>query len=708
MEETPQEGSSLGRGLYPWRMPQPFCYTSEVLEKSHPLMVFNSLTRTKVRFIPINGKKITWYQCGPTVYAESHMGHARTYVSLDILRRILQDYFGYEMLLCQNITDIDDKIIVRSSEQNVSFTDLAKKFEAEFVQDMQALGVLLPDLTTRVSEYVPEIVDYIEDLQRKGIAYETPSSVYFSVQDFEAQGHTYGKLMPEQIGNLKLLAEGEGSLCAADQKRAPSDFVLWKKTKGTVKQKSIEGEGFEDKKVKEPSWDSPWGPGRPGWHIECSVMSFHALQKLLGDDSKSASASRKPIDVHAGGVDLKFPHHENEIAQSEAFSGSHQWVNYWLHTGHLNIDGSKMSKSLKNFITIRGALEHYSARQIRFCFLLHKYNAAMDYSQNTMSQAVTAERSFVEFFHNLKAVLRRLGPVTGSVQHVGAAERELFTVLDQAKREVRESLVDDFDTPRAVAVLQELIRSANKLLAGSTSAQPLSSTALLATGRYITAMLRVFGLVPGSTSSDSIGFPLSESSASEDTAGETGQAGLDKEALLTPFLDSLSTFRSQVRAAAIAGDTKQVLALADILRDELLPELGVRLEDLPGGQSSIWKLDDPAQMRKERAQKEEIRIMKELEKQKQQQLQREREEKAKVPPELLFRAMTDLYSAFDEHGLPTHDTAGEPLQKNVVKKLQKDHSKQKEIHEKYLSKLKGSEQAQSESVDEGAGVANNL
>lgn len=514
--------------------------------------------------------------------------------------------------------------------------------------------------------------------------------------------------MPEQIGNLKLLAEGEGSLCAADQKRAPSDFVLWKKTKGTVKQKATEGEGFEDKKVKEPSWNSPWGHGRPGWHIECSVMSFYALQKLLGEDS-SASASRKPIDVHAGGIDLKFPHHENEIAQSEAFSGSHQWVNYWLHTGHLNIDGSKMSKSLKNFITIRGALEHYTARQIRFLFLLHKYSAAMDYSLHTMTQAVTAERSFVEFFHNLKAILRRLGPVTGCGQHIGAAERELFTALDNAKLEVRESLLDDFDTPRAIAALLELIRSANKLSTGVT-AQALSSTALLATGRYITAMLRVFGLVPGSISSDTIGFPLHEVSvASEEAGGEiSGQTGQDKETLLTPFLDALSTFRSQVRAVAIAGDTKQVLSLTDVLRDELLPELGVRLEDLPGGLTSIWKLDDPALMRKERAQKEEIRHIKELEKQRQQHLQREREEKAKVPPEQLFRTITDLYSAFNEQGLPTHDKAGEPLPKNVIKKLQKDYDRQKEVHEKYLSKLQSSNQGQISSVDKSAASTDNL
>jgi cysteinyl-tRNA synthetase len=284
-------------------------------------MLFNSLTRSKVRFIPRDGKTVTWYQCGPTVYAESHLGHARTYVSLDIIRRIMKEFLGYNLILCQNITDIDDKIIIRSSERHMDFRALATMYEAEFVEDMQALGVQLPDITTRVSEYVPEIVQYIEDLERKGIAYVNNGSVYFSVSAFEEAGHTYGKLMPEQIGNSELLAEGEGALSADDNntgnsKRSPADFVLWKKTKDH----SADG-------LIEPSWPSKWGPGRPGWHIECSVMSSFAMRSFAKDS----------LDVHAGGVDLKFPHHENEIAQSEGYSGSHQWVNYWLHTGHLNI-----------------------------------------------------------------------------------------------------------------------------------------------------------------------------------------------------------------------------------------------------------------------------------------------------------------------------------------------------------------------------------
>ncbi len=214
-------------------------------------MVYNSLTRSKIRFIPKDSKTITWYQCGPTVYAESHIGHARTYVGLDIIKRIFKDFLGYNVLLCQNVTDIDDKIIIRSAERQMNFRDLAAKYEVEFNEDMASLGVEQPDMVTRVSEYVPLIVEYIASLIAKGVAYESNGSVYFSVVNFEAKGHKYGKLMPEQIGNSELLAEGEGALTANDDKQSKSDFVLWKRTKQPT----------------EPSWESPWGQGRPGQTI---------------------------------------------------------------------------------------------------------------------------------------------------------------------------------------------------------------------------------------------------------------------------------------------------------------------------------------------------------------------------------------------------------------------------------------------------------
>jgi cysteinyl-tRNA synthetase len=502
--------------MAPWRLPQPFESTMDVLDKIHPLKVLNSLTRTKVRFVPSNPSRILWYQCGPTVYAESHMGHARTYVHLDIIRRIAQDYLGYNILLCQNITDIDDKIILRSHERGIPFKELASHYEAEFFDDMSRLGVKVPDLITRVSEYIPEIIEYINQLVAKGYAYESNGSVYFNTKEFESCGHQYGKLMPEQIGNSDLLAEGEGALSLNDDKRNPTDFVLWKKMK------------VHENGMIEPSWISPWGEGRPGWHIECSVMSKYATEQL----------GSGLLDIHCGGVDLKFPHHENEIAQSEGCLESHQWVNYWLHTGHLNIQGFKMSKSLKNFITIRQALTEHTVRQIRFCFLLHKYNSPMDYGDSTMNQALSIEKIFSEFFLNVKATLRRLG-VAGT-QHVGVREQGIILIVEQTKEAVRTALLDDFDTPTAISILMNLIRELNRYM-DVTPGVGVSSAVLGSAAKYVTSILKVFGLIPDNTD---IGFALDASGA--------GGVGENKEELLTPYLDALTNFRETVRLAAMS------------------------------------------------------------------------------------------------------------------------------------------------------------
>ncbi len=653
----------MSANMYPWHMPQPFCSTSEVLEKMYPLMVFNSLTRTKTRFIPQDPKSVTWYQCGPTVYSDSHMGHARTYVCLDIIRRVTKEYLNYNVILCQNVTDIDDKIIIRSSEQKIPFRELAKKYEKEFVEDMAALGVPLPDLVTRVSEFLPEILAYIQRLVDNGVAYASNGSVYFSTEDFEKSGHKYGKLMPENIGNSDLLDEGEGALTAGDEKRNPTDFVLWKKTK----------EHTEESGIVEPSWESPWGPGRPGWHIECSAMSHFATEKL-----GSSIRGKGTLDVHAGGVDLKFPHHENEIAQSEGFSGSHQWVNYWLHTGHLNIKGFKMSKSLKNFITIRQALEKHTARQIRFCFLLHKYNAPMDYGDNTMTEAVNIEKIFSEYFHNVKAILRRLGSDGG--QYVGPREKNLLNILTEAKKAVFDALMDDFDTPVAVSVLVTLVRDCNRYMESSDG--EISSVVLSSIARYITSVLKTFGLVP---SSADIGFPATTNGLS--SSGEEAGAGASKEELLTPYLDAITKFRETVRVAAIAGETKSVLMAADHLRDSVLPELGIRMEDKGSGAelTTVWKLDDPEVLRKEKALKEEAKAEKERQKAEAKKRAAEKEAKAKIPPKELFSDSTDLYSKFDDEGVPTHDKDGEALSKGAIKKLQKEYAKQKDLHEKFLA-----------------------
>lgn len=254
------------------------------------------------------------------------MGHARSYVSFDILKRIMTDYFGYNVKLVMNITDIDDKIIRKAIEENISFEEISRRYETEFFDDMRRLNVSLPESITRVSEFVPEIVAFIEKIIENGYAYESNGSVYFDVKKYSSEpNHTYAKLEPTSVNNKELMAEGEGVLTNSEtsDKRGEADFALWKKSK-----------------PGEPKWPSKWGEGRPGWHIECSAMAASIFKKY-------------PIDIHTGGVDLRFPHHDNEIAQSEAYYNCDNWVNNFWHTGHLHIAGKKMSKSLKNFITIK-------------------------------------------------------------------------------------------------------------------------------------------------------------------------------------------------------------------------------------------------------------------------------------------------------------------------------------------------------------------
>ena len=529
------------------------------------------------------------------------------------------------------------------------------KIYNQYFEDMKCLGVQMPDLVTRVTEFISEIISYISELIENGLAYESNGSVYFSTQSFERSGHKYGKLMPEQIGNSELLAEGEGALAANGDKKNPSDFVLWKRSK-EVK------DG-----VSEPSWQSPWGDGRPGWHIECSVMSSFALEKL--------GTHGNGLDIHAGGNDLKFPHHENEIAQSEAFNRSDQWVNYWLHAGHLNIKGFKMSKSLKNFITIRQALEVHSARQIRFCFLLHKYNSPMDYGDGTMTQAANIEKSFVEFFHNVKAFWRRQGISVN--QHISGDEHEILQSLENTKFCVKAALADDFDTPKALVSLLDMIRLTNCCFE-----QPnFSSVVILNVAKYITSVLSTFGFIDHL---DEIGFPLE--TFSDDSGVQT------KEQLVAPYLDAFTAFRESVRIAAMNGDIRAVLAATDNLRDNVLPDLGVRMEDKGSGKDvlTVWKLDDPEVLKLEKNQREEMKVAKEVAKVEKEKKEKEKLEKSKIPPSELFLRDVHLYSAFDIDGFPKKDINGNPLSKGLIKKLAKEYERQTLLHNKFLETLSAS------------------
>lgn len=614
----------------------------------------------------------------------------------------MRDYFGYDVVLTMNITDIDDKIIMRSNAAGVPFEQLAREQELSFLADMDKLGVQPPDVMTRVSEYVPEVIAFVQKIIDNGFAYASNGSVYFDVQAYQKDPrHMYGKLVPENVGNKTATEEGEGALSAGvTDKRDGCDFVLWKASK-----------------PGEPFWSSPWGNGRPGWHIECSAMCGETLGRFSGG----------PIDIHSGGVDLRFPHHENEIAQSEACYGCRQWVNYFVHSGHLHIEGLKMSKSLKNFIKISDALEHYGARQLRLAFLLQRYNAPMNYSERAMEEIAGVEKYYSEFFANVKATLRGL-PVTVN-QHWAQRDIDFQAAINKAQEDVRKCLADDFDTPGAMSVLADLVRECNKYMAGEAGGnaglKPVPLV-LKAGADYVSRMFRVFGLIDAAPS---MGFGTGVGGVSDVSASEA--SGGNRELTLAPYLDALTAFREQVRDAALKGDVKAVLAVCDLLRDEVLPPLGVKLEDggsasaaaangtasatAPAGTGGRWKLRDPEDIRREIAEKkanaeEKARKKAEAAVEAARKLA-EKEAKAAQDPKTMFlpaekggpqgtNEYTGKYSAWDAEGVPTHAADGTELAKSAVKNLKKAQATQAKLHEWLLAKQAGKPSTEGPEGDE--------
>ncbi|KAJ4180611.1 cysteinyl-tRNA synthetase [Fusarium solani] len=795
------------------------------------LKLYNSLTPgAPVPFVPIEPGKVSWYACGPTVYDKSHLGHARNYVSTDIIRRILMHYFGFKVNFVMNITDIDDKIIIKARRQHLldlekqkiysadelrelalsafrayaksslpllfkddegldatnytarreagygrvlargtisgegkpsddeakvkmhlsnmnaaadainrgeifsgadeillpyldslyketidtreqtMFTDLTQSMEDLFMEDMDALNVFRPDVVTRVTDYVPQITKFVERVVDKGFAYEAEGSVYFDIAAFEMAGNTYARLRPDSRNDKSLQEEGEGSLSKnLGGKKNPSDFALWKKSK-----------------AGEPFWPSKWGNGRPGWHIECSVMASDVLGAQM--------------DIHSGGIDLAFPHHDNELALSEAYfsdhkKGEHPWVNYFLHMGHLSISGFKMSKSLKNFQTIRDALAtSYSSRGMRIVFLLGRWNDGVEISPDKRAQAENWESTISNFFINTKSLLAEADISNGIESLSTSADNKpaegLFAELDQAKKELEAALINSFDTPRALSVILKLVNIANIDLKDKGA----DLAALEAIARWITKMVGIFGLDANAKApydglgwatviaadveprtavqpyekalakvkADVTGLSLENDAISallgQDPTPEfksvAASGSRDPEKLALPYVRAVSKTRDELRriVSSQAPQTKKaILALTDRIRDQDLTNLGVYLDDRPDNQPSLIKFIPAAELIAAREVKAARETQKARKKEKVQlaleKAEKEAREKAKVPPEELFKK-DERYGAWDDQGMPTKMKDGSDVPKSQLKSVKKQWERQKKVHDDLKAKGK--------------------
>ena len=608
------------------------------------LMVNNSLCNEKVEFITSNGDRtINWYMCGPTVYDAAHLGHARTYLTFDIIRRILTSYFHYDVNLCMNITDIDDKIIKRSNDEKKNFAEFAKFWEDSFFKDMRALNIMYPNYITRVSEYIPEIIKFIEVIIKKGYAYEKNGSVYFDIEAYKKGGHMYAKLIPQDKNqNLEELQEAEGVLSKdnAGEKKNKGDFALWKTSK-----------------KDEPFWDSPWGKGRPGWHIECSVMS----SSIFGNK----------LDIHSGGCDLKFPHHDNEIAQTEAHDDSKQWINYFLHTGHLKIEGLKMSKSLKNFKKITDFISLYTPNAFRLYFCNSKWDGDMDFTENGLSMASANDKKISEFFQNIK-VWSRENDLKKNLK-LDNEDSALNNFFLEAKKNIHAYFCDNFNTPGVVSTILDLIKKTYEYQEKTEKVKTLKLHLIYTVGKYISDILKCLGLVYNTDFVDYFR-----------TSGE-GDSNKNAEEILTPYMDVLTKFRHEVKnAIVVEKDEKKILKLCDQLRDDILPELGVRIED-KGNEGSLWKFFDKEQYMKE---KEKEKELKENKKKQKEEEAKQREMKLSMSAKEYYATLTDKYSAFDELGIPIKNAKGNDISKEQYNKLKKEFAKHDKQHQKWLEKKK--------------------
>ena len=475
-----------------------FYPSSHGSEGEKPVKVYNTLSRRLEEFEPLEPPNVRMYVCGPTVYDHSHIGHARTWVAFDIIKKYLR-LKGYYVIHVQNVTDIDDKIINRAKELGVSWKDVADTYTKEYFDLMKKLNVY-PTINPRVTEHINDIIEFVQDLIDKGYAYVTKSGVYFDVDKYPYYGQLSG------IKDKKMWKQES----FVQDKKNPYDFALWKCAK-----------------PGEPWWDSPWCKGRPGWHIECSTMS----SKYLG----------KQFDIHGGARDLIFPHHENEIAQSEARFGVRPWVKYWLHTGYLTVKGEKMSKSLGNIVPLKDVLKKYEPEVVRFWLSSAHYRTELDFSWERLEEANTSLTRMKMLVNELRKIVRKEYP-KGSIKEW---EKEAIYDIADARTKFYEAMDNDFNTAAAWAAVREALRVGNKAV------EEGSWEVAVAALNFVEEVDKVFNV-------------FAERVA---TAVE-------------PFIDLIVEVRAMLRK-------KREWELADYIREKL-GELGVKLLDR--GEETEWRL----------------------------------------------------------------------------------------------------------------------
>ena len=473
------------------------------------IKVFNTLTRKKEELVPLRPGEIRMYVCGVTVYDLSHIGHGRSALAFDVIRRYLR-YRGYEVRFIRNFTDVDDKIIKRAHEEGVPPGELAERYIEEYRKDMAALAILPADVEPKATDHIPQMIKLIERLVAKEVAYPLDGDVYFEVKRFPRYGRLSGKNLDELQAGARVEVD--------ERKRDPLDFALWKASK--------EGE---------PAWPSPWGPGRPGWHIECSAMSM----QYLGES----------FDIHAGGEDLVFPHHENEIAQSEAATGR-PFVRYWIHNGFVNLGAEKMSKSLGNVLTLKELLRHHEPEALRLYLLGTHYRNPLDFSNERVAEAARALERFRNLFEEADRLAAKGTPAPGR-------DQGLLEEVAEARRRFEEVMDDDFNTAQAVAVLFDLAHRLQSFKSKVTQREAAAGAFLLGVGELM-SLGRVLGLF--------------------EEPSRPSQA-VDPE--LRGKIEALVNARAEARQ-------RRDWAGADRLRDELA-RLGVTVEDGPEGTTWKWK-----------------------------------------------------------------------------------------------------------------------